>query len=55
MEQLLNHIKSYSPLSAEAQYALHDCFETGGTFKKRIPAHGRKDMQAIILFYSRVR
>ena len=27
VEQLLNHIKNYSPLSAEAQYALHDCFE----------------------------
>ncbi len=27
MEQLLNHIKNYSPLSTEAQYALHDCFE----------------------------
>jgi CRP-like cAMP-binding protein len=27
MEQLLNHIKKYSPLSTEAQYALYDCFE----------------------------
>jgi CRP-like cAMP-binding protein len=27
VEQLLNHIKNYHPLSAEAQYALHDCFE----------------------------
>lgn len=27
MEQLLNHIKEYSPLSAEAQDALQDCFE----------------------------
>jgi CRP-like cAMP-binding protein len=27
VEQLLNHIKNYSPLSTEAQYALHDCFE----------------------------
>ena len=27
MEQLLNHIKNYYQLSAEAQYALHDCFE----------------------------
>ena len=27
MEQLLNHIKNYYPLSEEAQIALHDCFE----------------------------
>jgi CRP-like cAMP-binding protein len=27
MEQLLNHIKNYYQLSAEAQEALHDCFE----------------------------
>lgn len=27
MEQLLNHIKNYSPLSIEAQAALQDCFE----------------------------
>jgi CRP-like cAMP-binding protein len=27
MEQLLNHIKNYSPLSNEAQHALQDCFE----------------------------
>lgn len=27
MEQLLNHIKNYYQLSAEAQQALHDCFE----------------------------
>jgi CRP-like cAMP-binding protein len=27
VQQLLNHIQNYSPLSAKAQYALHDCFE----------------------------
>ncbi|MEP7373949.1 MAG: Crp/Fnr family transcriptional regulator [Chitinophagaceae bacterium] len=27
MQQLLNHIKNYSLLSDEAQYALYDCFE----------------------------
>jgi CRP-like cAMP-binding protein len=27
VEQLLNHIKNYSPLSDEAQHALHNCFE----------------------------
>jgi CRP-like cAMP-binding protein len=27
VEQLLNHIQNYSPLSAAAQYALNDCFE----------------------------
>jgi CRP-like cAMP-binding protein len=27
VEQLLNHIKNYSPLSVEAQTALQDCFE----------------------------
>ncbi len=27
MEQLLNHIKDYSPLSDEARHALQDCFE----------------------------
>ncbi|HEY6505217.1 MAG TPA: hypothetical protein VIZ28_14670, partial [Chitinophagaceae bacterium] len=27
VEQLLNHIKNYYPLSEEAQFALHDCFE----------------------------
>ena len=27
MEQLLNHIQNYYPLSTEAQHALQDCFE----------------------------
>jgi CRP-like cAMP-binding protein len=27
VEQLLNHIKNYSPLSVDAQHALQDCFE----------------------------
>ena len=27
MDQLLNHIKNYYPLSEEAQIALQDCFE----------------------------
>ena len=27
IEQLLKHIKAYHQLSAEAQFALHDCFE----------------------------
>jgi CRP-like cAMP-binding protein len=27
MEQLLNYIKKYSPLSTEGQFALYDCFE----------------------------
>jgi CRP-like cAMP-binding protein len=27
VEQLLDHIKDYAPLSEEAQYALHNCFD----------------------------